>query len=286
MNRFQRMALRYVVALPLCGIACIFSNDMALAQLITIRAGCSGDATACPAAAVIGAQGNFEIVKNQPYEAQAITEINQTLADGSHITQTARAMIARDSDGRTVRTQTLSKGTTVTTIFDPIAKTHIDYTSDTKIAHVMTLPTTFSSGATGGVDTALSGATVSGPTGGAVNVFFVQAHRLPSQVTKISNTTTESLGTKTIDGIEVVGTRSTSTIPAGTIGNDKDLTITREAWHSQELKLDVLNIQDDPRFGQSTYSLTNIQCSEPEAALFQVPPDYKIEKISMPESPR
>jgi hypothetical protein len=99
------------------------------------------------------------------------------------------------------------------------------------------------------------------------------------------NTKTESLGTKTIDGVQVAGTRSTSTIPAGTIGNDKDIITTRETWYSAQLKLDVLKIQDDPRFGHTTYSLTNIQLGEPEAALFQVPPDYRVETRAMPQPP-
>ena len=34
-------------------------------------------------------------VKNEPYEAQAVTEMKQTLADGSHIVQTTTATVAR-----------------------------------------------------------------------------------------------------------------------------------------------------------------------------------------------
>src|SRR5438045_7530046 len=85
-----------------------------------------------------GLQENAEVVKNQPYQAQAVTEIKQTLADGSHIAQTTTATVARDSDGRTVRIQKLStmgpwrsnsdssqgNGSTLTTIFDPVAGTH------------------------------------------------------------------------------------------------------------------------------------------------------------------
>src|SRR5215469_9009865 len=57
--------------------------------------------------AVFGIQEKVEVVKDQPYQAQAVTEVKQTLADGSHIVQTTTATVARDSDGRTVRVQKL-----------------------------------------------------------------------------------------------------------------------------------------------------------------------------------
>jgi hypothetical protein len=89
----------------------------------------------------------------------------------------------------------------------------------------------------------------------------------------------ESLGTKTIEGIQVTGTRTTKTIPAGAIGNDKNLVITRETWYSPDLKLVIQSTQNDPRFGQTTYSLTNVQRAEPDATLFQIPAGYKVDKV-------
>jgi hypothetical protein len=267
------------VVVPICWIACVFSNDVALAQLqiMTMQAACPGDGTACPGAMVPG-------LKNEPYQAQATTETRRTLADGSHTDLTITATVARDSEGRTVQTQTLSNGTKFTAIFDPVAKTNTDFTSDAKVAHVMTLPSTMPSGATVAIASGFAGATA-GPAVGAVGGFFVEGHTNTAQGNNKLNAVTESLGRKAIEGIEVVGTRSTSTIPAGAIGNDKALTSTREIWESPELKLIISSTQNDPRFGQTTYSLTNIQRSEPEAALFQVPPDYKIEKIPMPTPP-
>jgi hypothetical protein len=49
-------------------------------------------------------------------------------------------MIARDSEGRTVRAEKLDNGPTITVIFDPVAEKHIDYISDLKVAHVLPLP--------------------------------------------------------------------------------------------------------------------------------------------------
>jgi hypothetical protein len=246
------------------------------------------------------------VVKNEQYQAQAVTEMKQTLADGSHIIQTTTATVARDSDGRTVRIQKLStigpwrsadssqgNSQTLTTIFDPVAKEHIDYTSKSKVAHVLPMPPLppgavvsaeggFTVSSPGVLSGAESGLTLSGPgpVGGAVQGFALQAQTASPLAGKGMEPKTESLGTKAIEGVPAVGTRSTSTIAAGTIGNDKDLTITRETWYSPELKLVIQSTQSDPRFGQTTYSLKNIQQGPPDEALFQVPANYTIDKIA------
>jgi hypothetical protein len=283
---FRFMAFRCAPALPLCWVACVLSNGIVIAQsektITTFQAGCSADSAPCPKGTVIGFQGNFDVVKNQPYKAQATTETKRTLADGSHITQSTTAMIARDSEGRTVNAQKVGDSLTITSIFDPVAKTHIDYTSDTKIAHVLALPnpTVSSSQVPVAMGAGVSGFAAGSP-GGAVG-FFVQARAVSPQLAG-KHTTTESLGTKTIEGIHVTGTRTTNTIPAGAIGNEEDLTTTREEWSSPELKLVVQSTQNDPRFGQTIYTLNDIQQGPPDGALFQVPTDYKIEEIPVPK---
>jgi hypothetical protein len=168
-------------------------------------------------------------------------------------------------------------------IFDPIAEKHIDYISDKKVAHVLPLPSASasSSGEPMAIGSAFSGSPA-GPGGSAVG-FFAKGRAISSQPGSKANTTTQSLGTKTIEGIEVTGTRSASTIAAGAIGNDEDLTTTREEWYSPVLKVVVQSTQNDPRFGQTTYTLMDIQQGPPDEALFQVPADYKIEQIPMPK---
>lgn len=246
---------------------------------------------------VISARGGFafqesaETVKDQPYQAQATTEIQQTLADGSHIVQTTTATVARDSEGRTVRIQKLSaigpwrsaaapegNSTTLTSIFDPVAKMHIDYTSDTKVAHELPLPPELPSG---GAATMMAREIATGsPDAPGPNVMFSVKTRTgaPAVDKEETNAKTESLGTKSIEGVQVSGTRVTNTIPAGAIGNDKDIVVTRETWYSPDLKLVIQSTQNDPRFGETTYSLTNIQRNEPDETLFQIPTGYKIEK--------
>src|SRR5579863_1928067 len=148
----------------------------------------------------IAIQDSVQVVKNQPYQAQAVTEIKQALADGSHIAQTTTATVARDSDGRTARIQQLSaigpwrsgsdssqgNGPTLTTIFDPIAKTHTDFTSDNKVAHVAKMPppplgADTRSGEAGFA--VFSGGPAGGPTGGGGGpmTFAVQGRANSSQ---------------------------------------------------------------------------------------------------------
>jgi len=245
-------------------------------------------------------QENVQVVKNQPYQARAMTEIKQTLADGSHIAQTTTATVARDNDGRTVRIQQLSalgpwrsssdsskgSGLTLTTIFDPVAKTHIDYTSDNKVAHVAPVPPPVPGpGSPGGEAgfVAFSGGPAGGSTGTGIGpmTFAVQGHANSARTAPDSSaldTKTDSLCSRTIEGISAMCIKTTTTIPAGTIGNDKDLVITRESWYSTDLKLVIQSIQSDPRFGETTYSLTNIQRNEPDPALFRVPDGYTIDR--------
>jgi hypothetical protein len=88
----------------------------------------------------------------------------------------------------------------------------------------------------------------------------------------------EQLGTQTVEGVAAEGGRVTFTIPAGKIGNDRPIVSFNERWYSQELQTVVLSKNSDPRMGETTYRLTNIDRSEPDPSLFQVPADYTVEE--------
>lgn len=49
----------------------------------------------------------MKVVKGMPFSAKAVTESNQTLADGNRIVRKSIASIARDREGRTRREQNL-----------------------------------------------------------------------------------------------------------------------------------------------------------------------------------
>ena len=86
----------------------------------------------------------------------------------------------------------------------------------------------------------------------------------------------ESLGKQMIEGVEAEGTRTTLTFPAGMMGNERPLNIVSERWYSPELQTVVLTKHSDPRFGETSYRLTNINRSEPARTLFEVPSDYTV----------
>jgi hypothetical protein len=86
----------------------------------------------------------------------------------------------------------------------------------------------------------------------------------------------EDLGKQTIEGVIVDGTRTTSTIDTGAIGNDRPIQVVTERWYSSELQTVLMTKTTDPRMGESTFSLTNVHRGEPGAYLFQVPAGYTI----------
>lgn len=81
----------------------------------------------------------------------------------------------------------------------------------------------------------------------------------------------EALGTRELEGILTEGTRTTVTIPAGAIGNDRAIESVTERWFSPALRIVILSRNTDPRFGETTYRLTKITRTEPPAALFERP---------------
>jgi hypothetical protein len=49
-----------------------------------------------------------------------------------------------------------------------------------------------------------------------------------------------------------------------------------ESWYSADLQMLVKSVNTDPRFGETTYRLTNIVRAMQNPALFQIPPDYTV----------
>ena len=70
--------------------------------------------------------------------------------------------------------------------------------------------------------------------------------------------------------------RQTRTLPAASTGAGKDIIVTDEYWYSDELHLNMLTKHSDPRTGVQIVTIAQVNRSEPDAALFQVPIGYKI----------
>ena len=100
------------------------------------------------------------------------------------------------------------------------------------------------------------------------------------------NTRKEELGKQTIEGVEAEGTRLTTTIPAGEIGNEQPIEMVFEKWYSPELQTVIMTKSSDPRSGENTYRLTNINRTEPAHSLFEVPSDYTVQESGPPAEMR
>jgi len=95
-------------------------------------------------------------------------------------------------------------------------------------------------------------------------------------------TSSENIGTDTIEGIPVRGVRVSQTYKPGVLGNDRPLTVVTESWYSEELKINLLTKRTDPRFGVQTVRVTELARQEPDASLFTIPADYKLVNESLP----
>lgn len=85
-----------------------------------------------------------------------------------------------------------------------------------------------------------------------------------------------ALPAKELEGVKVNGERTTWTIEAGKIGNEKAIVQTREVWTSPELMLTVYSKDVDPRSGETVYRLSKLSRKEPDSALFKVPQGYEV----------
>ena len=101
--------------------------------------------------------------------------------------------------------------------------------------------------------------------------------RPPSQQPALSPDTTESsLGTESLEGVELQGTRKTHTIPAELSGTGKPIQVIDEYWYSPALSIYMIIRHNDPRTGEQIVAVTHVQRGEPDAAELTVPSDFKI----------
>jgi len=87
---------------------------------------------------------------------------------------------------------------------------------------------------------------------------------------------TEDLGKLYIEGVQAQGSRTTTTIPAGDIGNERPINIIDEQWYSPDLQMTIATKHSDPRTGETSFALKNINRSSPPPTLFEVPSDYTV----------
>ena len=230
-------------------------------------------------------------VKGAPFCAAVVTEHTQSLADGNRIHTNDSSTLCRDSEGRTRRDAGLNllgagqetSAPKLVTIVDPVAGVRYLLDAENKIAQKMPL---MSEVRTIDADVPASGHAPgerkqvmiyqrSGGPGGDLMVNDVMVKKLGPDSGE-NAPSSENLGDQTMDGIHATGTRITTIIAAGKMGNEKPITVTSERWYSPELKVTVMTKHNDPWAGELKTELKNVNASEPDASLFTVPADYKV----------
>lgn len=210
-------------------------------------------------------------VKGKPFSATEERHSLQVLGDGTRIENMQTNRLYRDAEGRT-RVEEMN-GTI--TIYDSVTNTRVTLDPATKQAYkggAMTRVFLGSGDRFGGYATEYGNflTATSTPRPGGNNVANMQG---------VMSETTENLGTQNVNGVNATGVRTTMIIPKGQIGNNRDIKVMTERWSSNDLQMLVKSVNSDPRFGDTTYQLTKITQSAPDAALFQIPPDYTVTEV-------
>jgi hypothetical protein len=204
-------------------------------------------------------------VRDAPFSADAEVLTKLVTFDGARLDQTLRSKYYRDSAGRVRREQTIAGLTglnpvsdtqSIVTIVDPVAGFVYTIVGNQREVQRMRIEP------------------------GALTNAREHHGVLPGRPGVPALTTDEtSLGTRQIEGLAAVGSRTATTIPAGVAGNEKPMEITEERWEAVDLKVLLLSRQHNPRSGDVEYRLTNIRRAEPPRSLFSVPDGYRIVDI-------
>jgi len=200
---------------------------------------------------------------NAPFAATVNTEWIRQLPDGSTITLKNHRAIARDAAGRIFQERrTLipddgktQSGVTQIEISDPV--THELYIC---MPHGRTCQ---------------------------VEVFSPPESLYYTPPAKVhmaqgSSSESEDLGKQAVGGLETVGTRETTVIPAGTIGNSGPILSKREFWYSPRLGVNLISKRQDPFSGTQNFEVSDIALGEPDPKLFEAPSDFKILDLRQP----
>ncbi len=200
----------------------------------------------------------MKVVTGAPYSADITNSLVQTLADGNTIQRTTTGKVARDPQGRTYVQENIKEGpltsgpTTLIFITDPVSgyayTLHPENNTATKRPFK-----------------APSGQRPPGPP---------EMNRRLNRDN--ANVVESDLGTQSVAGVNAQGKSITRTVPAGAIGNAMPLVSRTENWYSPDLQVVVKSVRTDPRIGESTYALSNIQRGDPDPTLFQIPQGYTV----------
>ena len=210
---------------------------------------------------------DFPPVANAPFMALAKTTWVKMLPDGSTVTTQNERVVARDMEGRVFQERS-----TFVPVPNPTTRQSMPYLDeyDDPVAHTRNICTVVTK---------------------ACNEFFyrpaIQTKDRPAGLQPGGRTflTRESLGTDLVDDQEALHTRETLTVFSATIGNTKNIIRAVDYWYSPTLRINLKVERHDPRDGDQTLWLTDLNLSAPEPSVFQVPAAYRIIDHRNPQAP-
>lgn len=208
-----------------------------------------------------GVNGHVEslyipLVAGQPFHAKIAVLIHRQLPDGTVVDQKYYTLVARDGTGRTRREMReliaadsdLDPPLIRTLVYDPKTNMVTNCYPEQRICRQA-----FFDPSRHPVEEPV------GPSSDGASVL-----------------TRDDLGKKTIDGLEVVGTRETRTYNPGAFGNDKPVVVTKEMWYSPQLQFDLSVTRLDPRNGTQKVEVTDLKLGDPGPEWFAIPDGYRL----------
>lgn len=209
-------------------------------------------------------------IPGEPFTATLVTEWTRYTADGGAVTLINERKIARDTQGRLYEERWLlvPKGGSIPSrmnriqISDPTRHTMLNCNV---FAHACELTAWNPAFALAAANPPQS---PSGP--------------LPNNRGTIE---TQDLGNRTMDDMNTSGTRVIITLNPGVVGNDKPVQEIRETWRSDQLAINLLSIRSGPMIGKQTFTVTELDPTDPDPQLFATPAGYSVSRPRAPQAP-
>jgi len=204
---------------------------------------------------------------NAPYSAKRRFTSVEKLADGTTRSTESGGSEARDSLGRTYSAgerhwtyvehgKPVLKSEVLYRIEDPVSSTETRWDSTSKEAKVVHWPKE------------VTGTTACDSCGAFLS--------------DVPGTVVEKLGVGTIGGVVAEGTRSSYTTAGAQGQGTSALSVVHESWYCTELKIVILETNDDPRSGTWRNELVDIVRGEPDVTNYRPPADYVIHDVRVP----
>ncbi len=223
-----------------------------------------------------------KIVEDSPVSARMTNRMVRELCDGNRIVHEQVTLIYRDASGR-VRQEHSTAGSSfgnMVMITDPVEQQTWMLEETTKTAYKSQMFGRRVDAVQGGSGYMMAQPLHETSATGILSIgaldFTAGAPSGPVGGMGTGQTTVESLGQDTIDGVWVEGTAYTTTYPANLFGNELPIVVQKTTWYAPELQMVVRSEERDPRMGTVTYTTEILSVEEPEPALFEIPGDYKI----------